>query len=89
VVKIADYEKLLSTDLVSGKTDEINLPKSDVLQFFTDDGTKISVRPSGTEPKIKYYISVRESLPSPADYDKVNKILDDKLENIIKDMKIG
>ena len=82
VVKISDYEKLVSTDLTTGKTERIDLPKSDVLQYLTADGTKITIRPSGTEPKIKYYISVKEPLASVADYDKVNQALDDKIKNI-------
>ncbi len=88
VVKILDYEKLISIDKTTGKTEKIDMPVSDVLQFLTTDGTKISVRPSGTEPKIKYYISVREPLPATSDYDKVNQKLDQKIEAIIQDMKL-
>ena len=61
------------------------MPKSDVLQFLTADGTKVSVRPSGTEPKIKYYISVKEPLPSVADYTIVNKALDAKIQGIVRE----
>jgi phosphoglucomutase len=59
VVEIRDYKTLEAKDLISGKTTAINLPKSDVLQFFTESGSKISIRPSGTEPKIKFYFSMK------------------------------
>ena len=59
VVEIRDYKTLEAKDLVSGKTTPIDLPKSDVLQFFTETGSKISIRPSGTEPKIKFYFSMK------------------------------
>ncbi len=88
VVKILDYEKLIAIDTTSGKTEKIDMPVSDVLQFITVDGTKISIRPSGTEPKIKYYISVKEMLPTVSDYAKVNQLLDDKIDNIVKDLKL-
>ena len=87
VVKLLDYELLTATDLITGKTEKIDLPKSDVLQFLTADGTKVSIRPSGTEPKIKYYISVKEPLPTVADYAKVNKTLDDKINEIVEELK--
>ncbi len=85
VVKLLDYEKLVATDMTTGKTEKIDMPKSDVLQFLTADGTKVSVRPSGTEPKIKYYISVKEPLPSVTDYAKVNEALDAKIKGIVKE----
>jgi phosphoglucomutase len=59
VVEIRDYKILEAKDMISGKTTPINLPKSDVLQFFTETGSKISIRPSGTEPKIKFYFSMK------------------------------
>jgi phosphoglucomutase len=85
VVKLLDYEKLAATDLATGKTEKIDLPQSDVLQFLTADGTKISIRPSGTEPKIKYYISVKEPLPSVTDFERVNQALNDKIDGIVKE----
>jgi len=88
VIKIFDYGKQLSTDVNSGKTEEIVLPKSDVLQYLCADGTKITVRPSGTEPKIKYYISVKEPLPSIADFDNVSKTLDEKIREVKKELDI-
>jgi phosphoglucomutase len=88
VVKIADYLKKEITEPESGKKSTIDLPKSNVLQFFTADGSKISVRPSGTEPKIKFYFGVKEMLDSEKDYDKVKKSLENKIESIKKDLGI-
>jgi phosphoglucomutase len=86
VVRIMDYDHLISKDLLTGKTTKIDLPASNVLQFFTEDGSKISVRPSGTEPKIKFYFSVKEHLASKSDYAVVNKKLDEKIENMMKSL---
>jgi len=88
VVKLLDYEMLTATDFTTGKTEKIDLPKSDVLQFLTTDGTKVSIRPSGTEPKIKYYISVKGPLPAVADYAKVNQMLDAKIQSIVKEFQV-
>jgi phosphoglucomutase len=89
VVKINDYEKLLSLDKISGKTTKINLLQSDVLQFFLEDGSKISVRPSGTEPKIKFYFSVNTKLDSAEMYEETRVLLDKRIGDIIKDMKLA
>jgi len=89
VVKIDDYETLVSTDCLTGKKTGINLLKSNVLQFFLEDGSKISVRPSGTEPKIKFYFSVNTKLESPSAFDETNKILDQRIDEIIQDMKLA
>jgi phosphoglucomutase len=88
VVKINDYETLVSTDCLTGKKSDIDLLKSDVLQFFLEDGSKISVRPSGTEPKIKFYFSVNTKLDTTAKFDETEKLLDQRIEGIIKDMKL-
>jgi len=88
VEKLLDYEMLAAIDLTNGKTEKIDLPQSDVLQFLTVDGSKVSVRPSGTEPKIKYYISVKEPLPSVANYAQVNRALDEKINEIVKEFGI-
>jgi phosphoglucomutase len=88
VVKINDYENLISHNKLNGKTEKIEMIKSDVLQFFLEDGSKISVRPSGTEPKIKFYFSVNTSLKSAAEFEATEKVLDARLTNIIKDMKL-
>jgi len=88
VVKIDDYELLLSTNCVTGTKTKIDLLQSDVLQFFLEDGTKISIRPSGTEPKIKFYFSVNTKLESPVVYEETEKVLDQRIEDIMKDMKL-
>jgi len=88
VVKINDYETLVSTDCITGAKSEITMLRSDVLQFFLEDGTKISVRPSGTEPKIKFYFSVNMKLESADRFEETDKLLDQRIEGIIQDMKL-
>ena len=86
VVTIKDYLNSKEFDTASRKSKKINIPKSNVLQFFTEDGTKISMRPSGTEPKIKFYFSVKDELKSMEDFEAVNQKLEDKIDLVIKDM---
>jgi len=81
-----DYELRQATNIQTGKITPIELPKSDVLQFFLEDGSKISMRPSGTEPKIKFYFSVRADLKAVADFKKVEAKLDGRIEEIIVSM---
>ena len=78
VVEIRDYKTLEAKDLTTGKTTPINLPKSDVLQFFTETGSKISIRPSGTEPKIKFYFGMKGKIEGSLDDSMAQ--LDRKLE---------
>ncbi|MCK6618475.1 MAG: phospho-sugar mutase [Cyclobacteriaceae bacterium] len=82
IVRILDYKLLKETNRVSGETKRLDFPASDVLQFYLERGSKISVRPSGTEPKIKYYISVCTRLYSPHDYDAVSRQLDQQIQSI-------
>lgn len=89
VIRINDYESLVSYDKINGTTSGIDLVKSDVLQFFLEDGSKISVRPSGTEPKIKFYFSVSTSLASAEEYENTEDMLNKRIDNIIKDMKLN
>ena len=89
VVKIKDYLLRKETDILNGKETVIDLPESDVLQFILADGSKISVRPSGTEPKIKFYFGVCEHLKSKAEFDETEKKLDKKLTDIIASMELG
>ncbi len=86
VVLIHDYLKQKSFDQISHLRYDIKLPKSNVLQFITHDGTKVSIRPSGTEPKIKFYFGVKEQLVSKADYYKVDARLDEKISKIVKEL---
>jgi phosphoglucomutase len=88
VIRISDYKKQITTDLDGGKEESTELIKSDVLQFFLEDGSKISVRPSGTEPKIKFYFSVNSKLSSVSDYSETERLLEKRIDNIIDDMKL-
>lgn len=88
VILINDYEMQISHDLIKGTKSPIGLVKSDVLQFFLEDGSKISVRPSGTEPKIKFYFSVNTTLKSADKFEDTEKFLDDRINSIIKDLKL-
>lgn len=89
VVQLLDYEVSKGKNPQTGEEWVINLPKSNVLQFVLADGSLISARPSGTEPKIKFYFSILEPLNSAAEFDKVSKLLDVKLKSIIADMKLA
>lgn len=89
VLQLLDYELRTGKNPQTGETWEIKLPKSNVLQFVLEDGSKISARPSGTEPKIKFYFSVNTKLASAADFGKASKELDDKIKGIIADMKLS
>ena len=89
VMLIHDFLKQKTFDQISHLRYDIHLPKSDVLQFILHDGTKISVRPSGTEAKIKFYFGVKEKLEKREDFEKVNSLLDEKIKNIIKSMGIN
>ena len=88
VVLVKDYQLSIEKHIEKGTTATIDLPKSNVLQFITADGSKISARPSGTEPKIKFYISVNAALNSKEDYWKVNEQLENKIDAIVKDLNI-
>lgn len=88
VVQLLDYELRKGKNLKTGEEWEIKLPKSNVLQFVLEDGSKISARPSGTEPKIKFYFSIHEKLNNAAAFDEVTNSLNKKTELIISDMKL-
>jgi phosphoglucomutase len=88
VITINDYETLFTTDCLTGKKTKIDMQKSDVLQFFLEDGSKISVRPSGTEPKIKFYFSVNTKLASTEQFDETEKALEQRIQGIITDMRL-
>ncbi len=89
VVEMLDYDMQTGKNLMSGETWQLQLPKSNVLQFITADGSKISARPSGTEPKIKFYFSVHTTLTSKEAYDSTFAGLDQKIQRIIKDMSLA
>ncbi len=86
---IKDYQTLKATDVLSGNISELDFPTtSNVLQYFTEDGSKISIRPSGTEPKIKFYIEVHDKMTSKDDYDRCNADAAAKIDVIKKDLGI-
>ncbi|MBS1627408.1 MAG: phospho-sugar mutase [Bacteroidetes bacterium] len=89
VVEILDYEKQKGKDFESGDSWTIDLPKSNVLQFVTEDGSKISARPSGTEPKIKFYFSVKTKLKNKQEFDIKFAELETKIKGIVTDMKLN
>ncbi|NRB52721.1 MAG: phospho-sugar mutase [Saprospiraceae bacterium] len=86
VVTIKDYLSSESTDMATGEKTKIDLPASNVLQFFTEDGSIISARPSGTEPKIKFYCSVNDELADRAAFKAKEKSLDEKIDLIMGDL---
>jgi phosphoglucomutase len=100
VTKLYDYQSSEVTDIATGEKEKLNFPKSNVLQFTTEDGTKVSARPSGninkkvsarpsgTEPKIKFYFSVKAPLENVNDFNKIESQLDDKIEKIIEELKL-
>ena len=88
VVELLDYQKSIKTNLQTGESSAISLPKSNVLQFILQDGSKISARPSGTEPKIKFYFSVNTKLESKEKFAQAQATANDKIQSIIKEMKL-
>lgn len=89
VVLVKDYADLNMKNLKTGEVTKMDMPTtSNVLQYFTADGTKVSVRPSGTEPKIKFYVEVRGVMNSAADYEKANNEADAKIQQIKKDLGV-
>ncbi len=88
VVQLLDYQTQVGKNLQSGNVWDIDLPKSNVLQFILEDGSKISARPSGTEPKIKFYFSVKTHLESVDKFEETEKQMDDKIKTIINDLKL-
>lgn len=86
VIRIRDIKTLEDKDMTTGKVAKIDLPSSNVLQFFTADGNKVTVRPSGTEPKIKFYFGVKDTLTKKEYFDQTNADLDNKIEAIKKSL---
>jgi phosphoglucomutase len=88
IVELLDYQTQEGKNLKTGETWKINLPKSNVLQFKLEDGSKISARPSGTEPKIKFYFSVHTKLENKEAFDNALASQKQKIQDIIVDMKL-
>jgi phosphomannomutase len=74
--------------MLTGQEEMLNIPKSDVLIYYTEDGAKIAARPSGTEPKIKFYVSVNGELDAVEHAPKIEAMLDEKIKNILTDLSI-
>ncbi|MBE9483887.1 MAG: phospho-sugar mutase, partial [Bacteroidetes bacterium] len=88
VVMIKDYDSSIAKDILNGTETKICLPRSNVLQFFLEDGSKISMRPSGTEPKIKFYFGVKAELNDIKDYENVRSELEKRIERIVDGLKL-
>ena len=88
VVLIEDYQLSVAKNLQTHEDSELDIPKSNVLIYYTENGSKIALRPSGTEPKIKFYISVNAELDNVSGFDKTEQLLESKIDDIIKDMNI-
>ncbi len=88
VITVDDYNSSTSTDLRTGKLTPIDLPKSNVLIYTAEDGTRMAARPSGTEPKIKFYFSVNATLQQASDFKKVSAQLEDKLSRILRELNL-
>lgn len=89
VICIEDYQTSKGKDLMNNETFDISIPKSNVLIYYLEDGSKICARPSGTEPKIKFYFSVNTPLESIAKYDETEELLSQNIQNIITEMKLN
>jgi phosphoglucomutase len=86
---IEDYNTATAKNVLTGEEKVIDIPKSNVLIYETEDGTRIAARPSGTEPKVKFYISTNTNLDTAADYKKVNTALDTKIQSILSELNLG
>ena len=88
VTRIEDYQLSIAKNFINNTEEAINIPKSNVLIYYTEDGSKIALRPSGTEPKIKFYISVNSELDNVSAFETTEQKLESKIDAIIKDMKL-
>ena len=88
VIRIEDYQESTVTNTIDGSVTAIDIPKSNVLIYYTEDGSKIALRPSGTEPKIKFYISVNTQLDKMSDLSTTEQLLDAKIDAILTDMNL-
>lgn len=88
VVRVEDYQLSIAKDMTAGTEEAIAIPKSNVLIYYTENGSKIALRPSGTEPKIKFYISVNTKLDNMSDFKQTEQFLEDRIDAILKDMNL-
>lgn len=89
VIMLEDYQSSIAKNLLTDEETKMDIPKSNVLIYYTEDGSKICARPSGTEPKIKFYISVNTELDAVEDFNEVESILNEKIKNIIIAMQLN
>ncbi|MFV8370181.1 phospho-sugar mutase [Flavobacterium sp. LB2R40] len=89
VIMLEDYQSSIAKNLLTDEETKMNIPKSNVLIYYTEDGSKICARPSGTEPKIKFYISVNTELNAVEDFQEVETVLNEKIKNIIIAMQLN
>lgn len=89
VIMVEDYKNSTALNLMTNEVEPLSIPKSDVLIYYTEEGSKIAARPSGTEPKIKFYVSVNSHLDSKEDFESTSKFLDEKIQAILKDLKFN
>jgi len=89
VIMLEDYQSSIMKNIVTDKEYPLDIPKSNVLIYYTEDGSKVACRPSGTEPKIKFYISVKETLKTVEDFEKVQQKLDNKITAITNDLNVN
>jgi phosphoglucomutase len=89
VIMLEDYEAGTAKNILTGEAEQLNFPQGDVLIYYLEDGSKICARPSGTEPKIKFYFSVNEPLDDVAHFKEVETRLDEKIKNIIEEMDLN
>ena len=85
---IEDYNTSIAKNVQTGEEKAITIPKSNVLIYETEDGTRIAARPSGTEPKVKFYMSTNASLTKVEDFKSLNSQLDSKLEGIVSELNL-
>ncbi|ATA92664.1 phosphoglucomutase [Capnocytophaga canimorsus] len=88
VTMVEDYQASKALNVITGEVETIDIPKSNVLIYYTEKGTKIAARPSGTEPKIKFYFSVNTPLDSIENFSKTEKLLEEKIDAVIKDLNL-
>ncbi|WP_199269844.1 phospho-sugar mutase [Algibacter sp. L1A34] len=88
VIKIEDYDSSIAKNMATGEETTIDVPKSNVLIYYTEDGSQVALRPSGTEPKIKFYVSVNTKLSNVEDFKATEASLDAKAEDILKSMNL-
>lgn len=89
VIRVEDYQLSIVKNIETGEECNIDIPKSNVLIYYTEDGSKIALRPSGTEPKIKFYISVNTELDNMSEFEKTDQLLNNRIDAILKDMKLN